>query len=254
MKFEIITLFPEYFEATMAQSLLGKAVEKGLLDIAIINLRDFATDRHKTVDDTPFGGGGGMVTKIEPLDRCLKSLGYEPRSRGNIPDEKQKIVLTSAAGKKFVQKTAIRYSLCDRLTVVCGHYLGIDERIMQLYEVDEISIGDYVLTGGEPAAAVIVDAVARLIPKVLGNFGSATDDSHMESLLGAPCYTRPAEYEGLKVPEVLMSGEHKEIKDFRRRQAILKCRQNRPDLLAEAELSDEEIDYLKKLDENSVVK
>jgi tRNA (guanine37-N1)-methyltransferase len=240
MRFEIVTLFPKYFGVSLRQSLLGKALEKRLFDIEINNHRDFAQGRHKSADDTPFGGGGGMVMKIEPLDRCLKSLGYNHRGQGDKPGEKERVILTSAAGKSFDQKTAIRYSLCDRLTIISGHYLGVDERILELYELDELSIGDYVLTGGEPATAVIVDAVARLLPGVLGNFESATEDSYMETILGAPCYTRPAEYENLRVPDVLMSGDHAQIRAFRRRWALDKCRRHRPDLLRKAELTDDE--------------
>ena len=246
MKFEIITLFPDYFSLSLRQSLLGKARERKLFDIDIINLRDFSTDKHRTVDDTPFGGGGGMVMKIEPMDRCLQALGYAHKSADTVPDEKKRIILTSASGKPFDQNRAIRYSLCERLTIFCGHYIGVDERITQLYDLDEISIGDYVLTGGEPAAAVIVDAVARLIPKVLGNFESALNDSCMNGLVGPPCYTRPVEYAGLSVSDVLLSGDHARIKKFRHSEAVKKCLQNRPDLLRACKLTEEELQLLKE--------
>ncbi len=246
MKFELITLFPDYFSVALKQSLIGKAVEKKLFDIEIINLRDFTTDKHHTADDQPFGGGGGMVMKIEPLDRALQNLGYG--HKGNtVPWEKERIILTSAAGVRFEQDLAVQYSLCDRLTIICGHYLGIDERLMALYNLDEVSIGDYILTGGEPAAAVILDAVARLMPKVLGNFESALNDSHMNQMLGSPCYTRPAEYAGLSVPEVMMSGNHAEITRYRRIEAIKKCLKVRPDLLETADLSDDELELVEKL-------
>jgi tRNA (guanine37-N1)-methyltransferase len=247
MKFEIITLFPDYFSLSLRQSLLGKALEKKLFTLEIINLRDYAVDKHRTVDAPPFGGGGGMVLKIEPLDRCLQALGYSHKEDAEALDD-ERIILTSAAGTRFDEETAIKYSLCRRLTIICGHYLGVDERLLQLYPVDEVSIGDYVLTGGEPAAAVIVDAVARLIPSVLGNFESALEDSFMDRLLGAPCYTKPAEYKGVKVPPVLLSGNHKEIEEYRRRQAIEKCLKNRPDLLKLADLTEEEKEYIKQLD------
>ena len=249
MKFEIITLFPDYFTLSLQQSLIGKALEKKLFDIDIINLRDFATDKHRTVDDTPYGGGGGMVMKIEPLDRCLQSLGYPHRDDGPEVSERERLILTSASGQTFKQEQAIRYSLCERLTIICGHYLGVDERLLSLYKVEEVSIGDYILTGGEPAAAVMLDAVARLIPRVLGNFESALRDSYMDQPLGSPCYTRPADYNGFAVPEVLMSGDHKRIDRFRRREGLAKCFRNRPDLLKEAELSGEEIDILNDLRE-----
>lgn len=248
MKFEIVTFFPDYFSLSLRQSLMGKALEKKLFEIDIINLRDFATDRHRTVDDTPFGGGGGMVLKIEPVDRCLQALGYSRRDSSKGGTDKEKIILTSAAGVRFDQTMAIKYSLRDRLTIVCGHYLGVDERILELYNIDEISIGDYVLSGGEPAAAVVVDAVARLIPGVLGNFESALKDSYMDHMLGAPCYTKPAVYEGLEVPLTLLSGNHREIEKYRRWEAIKKCLKNRPDLLKTAELTEEEIKQIKQLD------
>lgn len=246
MKFELITLFPDYFQQALRQSLLGKAWGKKLIDIDIINLRDYATDKHHTVDDNPFGGGGGMVLKIEPLDACLKALGYQHVNKGGSRSEKERIILTSAAGTPFVQRRAIEYSLCERITIICGHYLGADERLMQLYAPDEISIGDYILTGGEPAAAVMVDAVTRLLPKVLGNFESALGDSHMDGLTGTPCYTRPAEYADLAVPAELLSGDHALVKKYRRRAAIIKCQQNRPDLLKQADLAPEETDYLQE--------
>ena len=250
MKFEIVTLFPDYFSLSLKQSLIGKAVNKQLFEIGIVQLRDFAIDKHATTDDTPFGGGGGMVMKVEPIDRCLQHLGHQRRKDAS-GNEKTRIVLTSAAGKPFDQKMAIRYSLCDSITIICGHYLGIDERLLELYDIDEVSIGDYILTGGEPAAAVMVDAVGRLIPGVLGNFESALEDSHMNDLLGAPCYTRPAEYEGHTVPDALMSGNHAEIKAWRRREAIRRCAITRPDILERAELNDDEQAFVRTLNISS---
>ena len=245
MKFDIVTLFPDYFGQPLRQSLVGKGQDKKLFDIKITNLRDFATDRHKTVDDRPFGGSGGMVLKLEPLDACLKSLGYSHRgTKKGISDA---IVLTSAAGRPFDQSAAKRLSLSNRVTIVCGHYLGVDERIRQLYEIEDISIGDYILTGGEPAALVMIDAIVRLIPGVLGNFESALNDSHMENLLGSPHYTRPAEYEGLKVPKPLLSGDHAAIEKFRRFEAIRRCFRSRPELLDNEELSPEESAWLDEL-------
>jgi tRNA (guanine37-N1)-methyltransferase len=161
--------------------------------------------------------------------------------------------LTSAAGKKYDQPTAIKYSLCERLTIICGHYLGVDERLLQLYDIDELSIGDYVLTGGEPAASVIIDSVARLMPQVLGNFESALEDSYMNQILGSPCYTRPVEYRGLEAPETLRSGNHDKIDKYRRQEAIRTCRINRPDLLEKADLSDEDIAFWKKLESNNEI-
>lgn len=233
MKYEIITLFPDYFKLSLQQSLLGKALEKKLFEVEIMDLRNFTTDKHHTVDDAPYGGGGGMVLKLEPLDRCLKHLGYSHQPER--PGAREKIILTSAAGRSYNQEKAIEYSLCERLTIICGHYLGVDERLLDLYEIDELSIGDYVLTGGEAAAAVLIDSTARLMPGVLGNFASALGDSYMEDSLGTPCYTRPAEYKGKVVPEALMSGDHKRIKEFRAAEALKKCRTNRPELLNKPE-------------------
>jgi len=246
MKFEIITLFPDYFSQSLKQSLLGKAVDEGIVQVDLIDLRNFATDKHRTVDDTPFGGGGGMVMKIEPLDKCLESLGYAHKGEKESTN-KERIVLTSAAGEPFNQPMAIEYSLCERITIICGHYLGVDERLLELYDIDEVSIGDYVLTGGEPAAAVMVDAVTRLIPKVLGNFESALGDSFMDQITGTPCYTRPAVYNELEVPAELMSGNHEEIKKFRRKEAVRKCMKNRPDLINKLELTEQDIEQLKKV-------
>jgi tRNA (guanine37-N1)-methyltransferase len=242
MKIEIITLFPEYFEAITGHSILGRGREKELFEIRIINLRDFAHDKHQTADDKPFGGGGGMVLKIEPLTECLRSLGYGPETK---PGEK--IVLTSAAGKQYTQAKAVELSLLSRVTIICGHYLGVDERILSLFDIEEISIGDYIMTGGEAAAAVMLDSVARLIPGVLGNFESALEDSHTEGILGTPVYTRPEEFEGMKVPEPLAGGNHRLIKKFRRMEAIRKTYENRPELLEKIELEKDEIEFIDKL-------
>ncbi len=241
MKLDIITLFPEYFDSVVKQSIIGRGIEDKLFEIRMINLRDYTLDKHHTADDKPFGGGGGMVLKIEPLAGCLRDLGYGKKS----PD-RSRIVLTSAAGSKFGQSRAIEYSLLDRLTIICGHYLGVDERLLEMFEIDEVSLGDYVLTGGEPAAAVMLDAVVRLIPGVLGNFESALSDSHSEKILGTPVYTRPEEFEGLNVPKVLKDGNHKLVAQFRREEAIRKTLKNRPELLENLEL-DEDKDILNRL-------
>lgn len=242
MKFEIVTLFPGFFESVLKESIIGKGKDKKLFEIEIIGLRSFTTDKHRTADDKPFGGGGGMVLKIEPLTACLRSLGY-----GKAMPEGSRLVLTSAAGRKFDQPTAVRYSLTERVTIICGHYLGVDERLLELFEIEEVSLGDYVLTGGEPAAAVMLDAVARLIPGVLGNFESALADSHAETLLGAPVFTRPEEFEGIRVPEELLSGNHAEIEKYRNREALRKTFEKRPELLEKVELDRDEKNYIKLL-------
>ncbi|MEW5925218.1 MAG: tRNA (guanosine(37)-N1)-methyltransferase TrmD [Candidatus Zixiibacteriota bacterium] len=242
MRIEIVTLFPEWFDSVISQSIIGRGIESKLFDIRIINLRDYATDKHRTADDTPYGGGGGMVLKVEPLYHCLKDLGCEQKAK---PGEK--VILTSAAGKKFTQEAAVGYSLLDRLIIICGHYLGVDERILALYEIEEVSIGDYVMTGGEAAAAVITDAVVRLIPGVLGNFESAMADSHSEKILGAPVYTRPEEFLGMKVPEILLGGNHRLIEEYRRKESLRKTFENRPELLDEVELDKNDIEYIKEL-------
>ncbi len=242
MQIDIVTLFPEYFEQSVQQSMLGRALKEGLVRINLVRLRDFAEDKHRTTDDTPFGGGGGMVLKPEPLDKCLQSLGWDSH-----PRDRERIILTSAAGRLFNQDRAVEYSLLDRLTIICGHYLGVDERILELYPIDEISIGDYTLSGGEPAAATIVDAVTRLIPGVLGNFESAMRDSFMDEILGAPVYTRPASYRGLEVPSELLSGHHEQIRQYQRLAGLRKCVANRPDLLSQASLTREEKQLVQSL-------
>jgi tRNA (guanine37-N1)-methyltransferase len=248
MKIEIVTLFPDYFDQPLRQSLIGKAGDKGLFEIEIVNLRDFATDRHRTVDDRPFGGSAGMVLMLEPIDHCLEQLGW-PRIGEGKPPEGHHLLLTSAAGARFDQPAAKRLSLGERMTIICGHYLGVDERLMSLYEVQEISIGDYTLSGGEPAALVVIDAVIRLLPGVLGNFESALSDSHMDGTLGAPHFTRPADYAGLSVPPSLLSGDHERIRRFRRALALRKCLDNRPDLLHPDDLGSEDRQVLSEFAE-----
>jgi tRNA (guanine37-N1)-methyltransferase len=245
LQIDVITLFPEALEPAFSASVAGRGRESGLFDINIINLRDFATDKHHTVDDTRFGGGGGMVLKPEPLAAALDSLGID---FDHFDRNRNRCLLTAATGRPFDQQTAIKLSLLERLTVICGHYKGVDERILQCYPIDEVSIGDFVLTGGEPAAWTIIDAVVRLIPGVMGNFESAIDDSFTEDLLlGTPDYTRPAQWRGLSVPEELLSGNHEEIRKFRRRMAIVKTYRNRPELLKKVDLSTEEQKFLEEI-------
>ena len=210
MQIVILTLFPEYFTSVLSESILKRAQAKELVRIKVINIRDFATDKHQVTDDRPFGGGPGMVMKVEPIDLALQSL---------EPVEHQRVVLTSAKGALYTQQTATQYAQLDRLVIICGHYEGVDERVVEHLIDEEIRIGDYVLTGGEPAAAVMVDSVARLVPGVLGNEASNQGESHSEpGVLGYPQYTRPEEYRGWKVPEVLLGGDHKKITEWREQQ------------------------------------
>jgi tRNA (guanine37-N1)-methyltransferase len=239
MKIDILTIFPEMVEFPLKQSLIGKALEKGIVEIKINDIRDFAKDKHVTVDDVPFGGGSGMVMKIEPLTLVLESvLDSSIQSR---------IVLTTAQGRRFDQKRAKELSLVEHLIIICGHYKGVDERIKELFPLEEMSIGDYVLTGGEFASLVIVDAVVRLIPGVLGNFESAQADSFLEGILGYPEYTRPKEFRGKKVPEVLVSGDHEKVRSWRRGKALTKTLEQRPELLQDEMLSSEDLAFINKL-------
>ncbi len=213
MKITILTLFPAYFISPFEQSILKRALEQKLAEIEIVDIRDFSQDKHRKTDDRPFGGGPGMVMMVEPIDLALQ--GVKKRSQGS----KKKVVLTSAKGKLYNQQKALEYVGLDELVIICGHYEGVDERVAEHLVDEEIRIGDYVLTGGEPAAAVIVDSVVRLLPGVLGNEESAWDESHaIPGQLGYPQYTRPQNYRGWEVPEVLMTGDHGKIKEWREKQ------------------------------------
>ena len=210
MKINILTIFPEYFEETLNSSILGRATKNNLLEYQVLNLRDFTTDKHQTTDLRPFGGGPGMVMKIEPIDKALEFLGVKKGQKNKL------IVLTSAKGDLFKQATAKNWSKLEELTIICGHYEGVDERVAENLVDLEVRIGDYVLTGGEAAALVMADAVTRLIPEVLGNEASNQDESHsIPGKMGHPQYTKPVDYKGWQVPEVLRSGNHKLIEEWR---------------------------------------
>jgi tRNA (guanine37-N1)-methyltransferase len=228
VRFDIFTLLPEMFAGPLNESILGRAQAQGLLEIALHNPRDWTTDRHHIVDDYPYGGGAGMVMKPEPIFAAVEAV-----------HQGGPIILLSPQGRRFDQATARALAAEPRLTLLCGHYEGFDERIREHLATDELSIGDYVLTGGELAAMVVVDAVARLVPGVLAP-GSTEEESHTAGLLEYPHYTRPAEFRGWRVPDVLLSGHHAQVARWRRKEALRRTRARRPDLLAAAELSQQD--------------
>jgi tRNA (guanine37-N1)-methyltransferase len=230
MRIDIITLFPEICRTPLSESIMKRAQEKGIVDLYIHNLRDWTTDKHHIVDDTPFGGGQGMVMKPEPIFAAVEDL-RRATSKSQIANRKPKIILMSPAGRRFDQQMAAELVREARLIIICGHYEGIDHRVIEQLVDLEISIGDYVLTNGAIAAVVLIDAIVRLLPGALGHEQSAADDSFSSGLLEAPQYTRPAEFRGWKVPEVLLSGNHAEIAKWRKEQALKRTRENRPDLL-----------------------
>ncbi len=239
MRFDVFTLFPEVFLPYLNSSILQRASAGGLLDVALHNIRDWTTDRHHTTDDAPFGGGGGMVMKPEPVFTAVEDvLGAPPACP---------LILLTPQGRVFTQEVAFELAALPRVALLCGHYEGIDERVREHLVTDEISIGDYVLTGGELPALILIDAVTRLIPGVLGDPTGAVDDSHASGLLEYPHYTRPAEFRGWRVPDVLLSGNHAEIDKWRRQQALLRTRLRRPDLLARADLTRADEKYLSSL-------
>jgi len=239
MRFDILTLFPEMFVSPFAGSILGKACAKGLIAIHVHDIRAHAPGKHRVTDDAPYGGGGGMVMKAEPIDLALAALKVAP--------EAGPVILLTPQGRPFRQETARELAGCSRLVMICGHYEGVDERVREHLADRELSVGDFILTGGELAAMVIVDAVARLVPGVLGNSDSARTDSFAAGLLEYPQYTRPQEYKGWTVPEVLVNGNHREIESWRRRQSLLRTWRRRPELLAGAELSAADRIYLEEL-------
>jgi tRNA (guanine37-N1)-methyltransferase len=225
MRIDIVTLFPEICRAPLSESIIKRAQEKGVLDLHIRNLRDWTTDKHHVVDDAPFGGGQGMVMKPNPIFAAVEDL------KSKIKNQKSKIVLMSPAGRRFDQQLAKQLSQEPHLIIISGHYEGVDHRVIEHLIDLEISVGDYVLTNGAIAAVVLVDALVRLLPGTLGHEQSAADDSFSNGLLEAPQYTRPAEFRGWRVPDVLLSGNHAEIAKWRKEQAIKRTRENRPDLL-----------------------
>lgn len=232
MRIDVLTLFPGMFAGPMGESIIGKAREKDLLEMNVSNFRDYSDNKHHTVDDYPYGGGAGMLLKAQPIFDNLAAIEQA------TPTTKKRVILLDPAGKKFDQKTAEEFSQEEHLIFICGHYEGYDERIRTLV-TDEVSLGDYVLTGGELGAMVMIDATVRLLPEVLGNETSAQTDSHSTGLLEHPQYTRPADFRGLAVPEVLLNGNHKLIEEWRLKESLRRTYTRRPDMLAKLELTAE---------------
>jgi len=257
MKADILTIFPGFFQGPLDHGITRRACEMGLAKIEVHDLRQFTHDRHRTVDDRPFGGGEGMVLKPEPLFECLETLQLAQREERVAGRAKESVILLSAQGQRFTQKVASELAGLDRIVLLCGRYEGVDERVTEFLADRELSIGDYVLSGGELAAAVVIEAVTRLLPGAVGNEASTRQESFTAQvdaeaagaadstcgsggLLDYPHYTRPAEFRGIPVPEVLLNGNHQDIRRWRREQALRKTLRNRPDLLREANLSDED--------------
>jgi tRNA (guanine37-N1)-methyltransferase len=239
MRFDVFTIFPEMFPPYLDESILKRAREGGLLDIRLHNIRDWATDKHQMTDDEPYGGGGGMVMKPEPIFNAVEDVLGRPPS---CP-----VILLTPQGRPFRQEIAVELAQEDHIGLLCGRYEGVDERVRQHLISDEISIGDYVLTGGEMPALILIDAVARFIPGVLGDPEASEKDSHSTGLLEHPHYTRPPEFRGWAVPEILRSGDHGKIAAWRRMEALKRTFERRPDLLEKAELTDEERAFLEEL-------
>ncbi|MCI5941646.1 MAG: tRNA (guanosine(37)-N1)-methyltransferase TrmD [Ligilactobacillus animalis] len=238
MKIDILSLFPEMFKGPLTQSIVGKAIEKQLLDVEVTDFRDYTTNKQRHVDDTPYGGGAGMLLQAQPIYDALDAIAAKNDGLG-------KVILLDPAGRKFDQKVAEELSQEKHLTFICGHYEGYDERIRERV-TDEISLGDFVLTGGELGAMVVIDATVRLLPDVLGNRESALGDSFSMGLLEYPQYTRPADFRGMKVPEILTSGNHQKIAEWRNKEALRRTYERRPDLLENYELSAQEEKWLRE--------
>jgi len=240
MRFDILTLFPELFDSVFSQSIVKRAIEAGQITIAVHNIRDYALDKHHITDDMPYGGGGGMVMKVEPIVLAVEAILGPERvaAQKQTGDVRVPVVLLTPVGRLFNQQVAHEYEQHGHVVLICGRYEGVDERVSQLVVTDEVSIGDYVLSGGEIPAMVIVEAVTRLVPGVLGDMRAIVQDSHARGLLEYPHYTRPAEFRGLGVPEPLLSGNHARVAAWRHEQSLLRTQQRRPDLLAPAGAGD----------------
>lgn len=245
MRITLLTIFPEFFPAAFADGMIRVAREKGRLEVDVVNLRDHTDDAHRSTDDYPFGGGAGMIMKIEPVDRALASLSLPPKGERGPG---AKVVLTSPQGRPFTQARALEWAALDHLVILCGRYKGMDERVAEHLVDEEFSLGDFILSGGEPAALCVVDAVARLLPDVVGKFDSVESDSFHSGLLDSAYYTRPAEYRGWPVPDVLLSGHHAQIARARREESLRRTFERRPDLLATADLDAADRRFLRQLE------
>jgi tRNA (guanine37-N1)-methyltransferase len=245
MRIYILTLFPQMFESPLNSGIFKRAIDSSLIEITVHNIRDYTHDKHRTVDDYPYGGGAGMVLKPEPIFEAVEAV----KADIHLEDEASRlpIILLSPQGRLLSQQIALELSRCSHLILICGHYEGVDERVCKYLVTDEISIGDYVLSGGELAAMVVADAVVRLLPGVLGSSASLIEDSHTTGLLEYPQYTRPPVYKGWAVPDVLLSGNHAQIAKWHREQAILRTAERRPELLDKAELNPEDIKFIEGL-------
>jgi len=269
LKAHIVTIFPDFFRGPLDYGITRRAQEMGLVKIQVHDLREFTHDRHRTVDDRPFGGGEGMVLKPQPLFECLDTMGLAPRQERAAGNAKESVILLSAQGRRFTQKVAAELAALERMVLICGRYEGVDERIADHLADRELSIGDYVLSGGEMAAAVVIEAVMRLLPGAVGNQASTRQESFTvdakarseigtdstcgsNGLLDYPHYTRPAEFRGMTVPEALLTGNHEEIRRWRRQRALEKTWRNRPDLLEGAALSEEDREFLVELQKKAV--
>lgn len=245
MKIDVLTLFPEMFRGPMNSSLMGKAVEQQKIDFSTVDFRQFSNNKHNHVDDYPFGGGAGMLLKVEPIDLALQFV------QEQSPETKKRIILLDPAGKPFNQSLAEELSMEEHLVFICGHYEGFDERI-RTFVTDEVSLGDYVLTGGELASMVMIDAIVRLVPTVVGNELSIQQDSHSIGLLEHPQYTRPRSYKGMDVPEVLFSGNHQKISDWQLKESLRRTYLKRPDLLSAYLLTEKELKLLHEIKQEEV--
>jgi tRNA (guanine37-N1)-methyltransferase len=242
LRIDVVTIFPRMLAEPTGDGIVGRAREAGLFELSVHDLRDHTDDKHRSVDDAPFGGGPGMVMKAEPFARALEAI------RAGAAVEREAVVLLSPRGRRFDQAAARRFAGLERLVLLCGRYEGVDERVARELASEELSIGDFVLTGGETAALAVIEATVRLLPKALGDAGSAESDSFETGLLDWPHYTRPAEWRGSSVPEVLLSGDHAKIARFRRREALRATRERRPELLQKAELTREDARLVQEIE------